>query len=57
MMCPRCAHKLQNVIEFFQDKENFEYTREYYCTNCKSSVIEHFDEQGLKASEWIDFNV
>jgi hypothetical protein len=57
MMCPRCADKLQNVIEFFQDGENFEYTREYYCTNCKSSVIEHFDEQGLKASEWIDFNV
>jgi hypothetical protein len=56
VQCPRCAHKLQIVVEYFTEEYTFVYTKEYYCTNCKSSTIEYFDEQGLFASEWIDFN-
>ena len=47
---------MQSVVEYFTEEYSFTYTREYYCTNCKSSTIEYFDEQGLFASEWIDFN-
>lgn len=57
MNCPRCSHNLENVIEFFTNENQFIYTKEYYCTKCKSSTIEHFDAQGLFKSEWIDFNV
>lgn len=56
MQCPRCNYKLENVIEYFVNEKKFKYTKEYYCTKCKSSTIEHFDEQGLISSEWIDFN-
>jgi transcriptional regulator NrdR family protein len=57
MQCPRCLEKLQNVIEYYIQEEDFTYTRDYYCMKCKSSLIEHFDERGLFRSEWIDFNV
>lgn len=57
MNCPRCNGNLENVIEFFTNEDQFVYTKEYYCTKCKSSTIEHFDGQGLFKSEWIDFNV
>ena len=57
MNCPRCNHKLENIVEYIDQTDQFEYVKEYYCTKCKSSTIERFDEQGLFASEWIDFNV
>jgi hypothetical protein len=57
MQCPMCLEKLQNVIEYYIQEEDFIYTRDYYCMKCKSSLIEHFDERGLFRSEWIDFNV
>jgi len=52
-----CAFQLQNIVEYFTEEKGFVYSKEYYCTQCKSSTIECFDEQGLFSSEWIDFNV
>ena len=57
MDCPRCNYKMENIVEYCIQEPKFIYNKEYYCTHCKSSVIESFDEQGLFASEWIDFNV
>jgi hypothetical protein len=57
MKCPRCSFQLQNIVEYFTEENKFVYSKEYYCTVCKSSTIERFDEQGLFSSEWIDFNV
>ena len=57
MNCPRCNAKLQNVIEYFETADKFIYTKEFYCTKCKGSVTEKFDQRGLLSSEWIDFNV
>lgn len=58
MQCPRCDNKLQSVVEYITEKEDeFIYTKDYYCSKCKSSTVEHFDKQGLFSSEWIDFNV
>ena len=56
MQCPRCSSKMENIVEYCIQDPNFIYSKEYYCTTCRCSVIEHFDEQGLFASEWIDFN-
>lgn len=57
MLCPRCAHKMENIVEYFREDPEFIYTKEYYCTVCRCSVIERFDNKGFFASEWIDFNV
>ena len=57
MNCPRCDNSMQNVIEYYTDKNKFVYSKEYYCTRCKSGVIERFDQAGLIGSEWVDFNV
>lgn len=57
MECPRCQEKMQNVVEYFTEHEEFIYSKEFYCTRCKSCVIDHFDKSGLIGSEWIDFNV
>lgn len=57
MLCPRCDSKLENIVEFFTEEPEFIYTKEYYCTKCKSSMIEHFDNNGFYATEWIDLNV
>jgi hypothetical protein len=57
MQCPRCLEKMQNIVEYFTEQEDYIYTKEFYCTKCKSCVIEHFDKQGFIGSEWIDFNV
>jgi hypothetical protein len=57
VLCPRCDSKLENIVEFFIEEPEFIYTKEYYCTKCKSSMIEHFDNNGFYATEWIDFNV
>ena len=45
MLCPRCDSKLENIVEFFVEEPEFIYT------------IEHFDNNGFYATEWIDFNV
>lgn len=57
MQCPRCAKKAQNIIEYITEEDVFVYTKEYYCSNCKSSLIERFDGHGFLNTEWIDFNV
>lgn len=57
MHCPRCANKVQNIIEYIIEEDVFIYTKEYYCSTCKSSLIERFDGRGLINAEWIDFNV
>jgi hypothetical protein len=57
MECPRCQAKMQNVVEYITEHEDFIYSKEFYCTRCKSCIIEHFDKSGLIGSEWIDFNV
>jgi hypothetical protein len=56
MTCPRCSAKMQNIIEYIVQQNN-NFIREYYCSNCKGSLVEKFDSQGLISSEWIDFNV
>lgn len=48
---------MENIVEHFREDPKFIYTKEYYCTVCRCSVIEHFDDKGFFASEWIDFNV
>lgn len=48
MDCPRCNNKVQNIVEYFTDDKEFLYYKEYYCTKCKSSVIETYDKSGLK---------
>lgn len=57
MQCPRCDAKMQNVVEYFTEVKEFIYYKEYYCSKCKSCVIERFDKFGFTGSEWIDFNV
>lgn len=57
MECPRCFEKMENVVEYFEQEPKFIYTKDFYCSKCKSVIIEQFDEQGLSSSEWIDFNV
>ncbi len=48
---------MENVVEYFIEKPSFVYSKEFYCTKCKSAVVEHFDDEGFYATEWIDFNV
>lgn len=48
MDCPRCNSQMQNVIEYITDLKDFNLVRDYYCINCKSSVVETYDEGGLK---------
>ena len=57
MQCPRCNYKLENIVEYITEDEDYIFTRQYYCSNCKSGLTEHFDKVGLFRSEWIDFNV
>lgn len=57
MQCPRCSNKTQNIVEYIIEEEDFIYMKEFYCTKCKSCVIERFDAHGFVNSEWIDFNV
>ena len=57
MQCPRCNDKLENIVEYITEDEDYIFTRQYYCSNCKSGLTEHFDKVGLFRSEWIDFNV
>lgn len=56
MQCPRCSNRMENVVEYFIQEPEFIYSKEFYCTKCKSAVIEHFDDKGFYATEWIDFN-
>jgi transposase-like protein len=57
MSCPRCGSQTQNVTEYVTQEEKTVYVKEYYCSKCKSSSIDFYDEQGFFKSEWIDFNV
>lgn len=57
MTCPRCSSRAQNIVEYIIEQEDFIYMKEYYCTQCKSCVIEKFNSRGFMNSEWIDFNV
>jgi hypothetical protein len=57
MLCPRCSIKMQNVVEYILQENEFKYIKNFYCTKCKSAVTEVFDDIGLASSEWIDFNV
>ena len=57
MTCPRCAAQTQSITEYVSQEEKTLYIKERYCTQCKSSTVDFFDEQGFFKSEWIDFNV
>jgi len=47
---------MQEIVEYFVEQPEFLYSKERYCTHCRSAVVEHFDDKGFYTTEWIDFN-
>lgn len=56
MMCPRCDHYLQQILED-DDKSKEKSLHTFYCSTCKSSITKHFYKDGRYKEEWMDFGV
>lgn len=60
MNCPRCNHGLDLIMknkQIINSDNSTKITTEYYCTKCKSALVESFIDGDHSYSEWIDFNV
>ena len=57
MQCPRCNYELGLVSHKDYSKKDNTEVKEYYCSNCRSVIIEKYKNGDLTSSEWIDFNV
>ena len=57
MFCDRCSYQLNFVFEnVSSQKDETLHIQEYYCPGCKSCIILTYGQDGLRKSEWIDFN-
>lgn len=56
MKCERCNFDLNFVYQDTIKSDKILHTKEYYCPQCKSYLIETYDQYEIVKSEWIDFN-
>jgi len=56
MKCERCNFDLNFVYQDTIESDKILNTKEYYCPQCKSCLIETYNQNEIVKSEWIDFN-
>jgi len=59
VLCPRCASNLDliNKEQYVEYYNSVIITKEeYFCSRCRSALIETWKDENFYSSDWIDFN-